>query len=97
MKAAFRYVMYKHPYRMDGLVVLPDHLHCIWRLPENDGNFSVRWNMLKRYFSIGMEHRQSNKITYSAHDALMSGFACIRSPWMPQTIFRPIHAPVSAA
>lgn len=28
---------------------------CIWRLPENDGNFSIRWNMLKRYFSIGME------------------------------------------
>ena len=52
LKAAFRYVMDKHPYRMDGLVVLPDHLHCIWRLPENDSNFSIRWNMLKRYFSI---------------------------------------------
>ena len=50
LKAAFRYVMEKHPYRMDGLVILPDHLHCIWRLPEDDGNFSIRWNMLKRYF-----------------------------------------------
>ena len=46
--------MGKHPYRMEGLVVLSDHLHCIWRLPKNDGNFSIRWNMLKRYFSIGM-------------------------------------------
>jgi len=42
LKAAFRYVMAKHPYRMDGLVVLLDHLHCIWRLPDDDGNFSVR-------------------------------------------------------
>ncbi len=39
--------MDKHPYRMDGLVVLPDHLHCIWRLPANDANFSTRWNMLR--------------------------------------------------
>ena len=55
LKAAFRYVMDKHPYRIDGLVILPDHLHCIWRLPEDDGNFSIRWNMLKRYFSISMD------------------------------------------
>ncbi|MGQ3892585.1 REP-associated tyrosine transposase [Legionella sp. CNM-4043-24] len=55
LKAAFRYVMNKHPYHMDGLVVLPDHLHCIWRLPENDHDFSVRWNLFKRYFSIGMD------------------------------------------
>ena len=55
LKAAFRYVRDKHPYRMNGLVILPDHLHCIWRLPEDDGNFSIRWNMLKRYFSIGMD------------------------------------------
>jgi len=54
LKAAFRYVMSKHPYRMDGLVIMPDHLHCIWRLPDGDGNFSIRWNMFKRYFSIGM-------------------------------------------
>lgn len=29
LKAAFRYVGDKHPYHMDGLVVLLDHLHCI--------------------------------------------------------------------
>ena len=55
LKKAFRYVRDKHPYRMDGLVILPDHLHCIWRLPENDGNFSIRWNMKK--FVIRMEPR----------------------------------------
>ncbi len=54
LKSAFRYVKNKHPYRMHALVILPDHLHCIWQLPENDNNFSIRWNMFKRYFSIGM-------------------------------------------
>ena len=55
LKAAFRHVRNRYPYWMDGLVVLPDHLHCIWRLPEDDSNFSVRWSMIKRYFSIGID------------------------------------------
>ena len=33
--------------------------------------------MLSSCFNQIPEHRQSNKITYSAHDALMSGFACM--------------------
>jgi len=55
LKAAFRYAMKKYPFRISGLVILPDHLHCIWKLPEHDCDFSVRWNMIKRYFSIGMK------------------------------------------
>ncbi len=54
LKAAFRYTMKKYPFNMPGLVVLPDHLHYIWQLPKEDDNFSIRWNMIKRYFSIGM-------------------------------------------
>lgn len=55
LKAAFRYTMKKCPFHINGLVVLPDHLHCIWELPEHDSDFSQRWNLFKRYFSIGME------------------------------------------
>ncbi len=33
--------------------------------------------MLSSCFNQIPEHRQSNKITYSVHDALMSGFACM--------------------
>jgi putative transposase len=61
LKAAFRYTFKKHPYRMDGLVILPDHLHCIWQLPEHDSDFSVRWNMIKRYFSIGMDGKSNHR------------------------------------
>ena len=28
-----------------------DHLHCIWTLPVEDANYSVRWNLLKGHFS----------------------------------------------
>jgi len=36
---------------MDAVVILPDHLHCIWTLPQADADFLTRWNLLKGYFS----------------------------------------------
>jgi putative transposase len=33
------------------MVVLPDHLHSIWTLPEGDRNFSMRWRIIKGEFS----------------------------------------------
>ena len=36
---------------MDAIVVLPDHLHCIWQLPVQDDDFSSRWRFIKSYFS----------------------------------------------
>ena len=61
LKEAFRYIKKTHPYHMTALVVLPDHLHCIWTLPENDDHFSMRWNRLKRYFSLGVEGKLNHR------------------------------------
>jgi putative transposase len=38
-----------HPFTIDGWVLLPDHLHCIWTLPPDDATFSKRWAMIKRW------------------------------------------------
>ena len=32
-------------------MVLPDHLHAIWTLPEGDADFSTRWRLIKSNFS----------------------------------------------
>jgi putative transposase len=40
-----------HPFEIDAFVVLPDHLHAIWRLPRGDANFSVRWRLIKMRFA----------------------------------------------
>ncbi|MEN8168780.1 MAG: transposase [Pseudomonadota bacterium] len=48
LRAAFHKVRDTRPYVMDAIVVLPDHLHCIWRLPEGDGDFSSRWREIKK-------------------------------------------------
>lgn len=40
-----------HPFILDAWVYLPDHLHCIWTLPEGDADYSKRWGLIKATFS----------------------------------------------
>jgi len=37
------------PFKIEAWVLLPNHLHTIWTLPEEDANFSSRWAMIKQY------------------------------------------------
>jgi putative transposase len=48
---AIKQVKQKHPFKMIGYVLLPDHFHCIWTLPENDFDFSKRWRLIKSNFT----------------------------------------------
>ena len=41
----------RHPYETVAFCLLPDHLHCVWKLPEGDANFSIRWSSIKGWFS----------------------------------------------
>ncbi len=56
LRNVFRYVKQRKPFHIDAIVIMPDHLHCIWTLPPDDGDFSVRWNMLKGRFSRSIDH-----------------------------------------
>ena len=51
VRAAFREavttVSARHPFRTVAYVVLPDHCHLLWRLPEDDGDFSRRVRLIK--------------------------------------------------
>ena len=48
---AFRRVKEQKPFIMDAFVLLPDHLHCLWTLPEDDTDYSSRWRDIKKYAS----------------------------------------------
>lgn len=39
------------PFRIDAWVLLPDHLHCIWTLPDGDSDYSTRWALIKGRFT----------------------------------------------
>jgi putative transposase len=40
-----------YPFSIDAWVLLPDHLHCLWTMPDNDADFSSRWGLIKAAFS----------------------------------------------
>ncbi len=40
-----------HPFEMIAYCVLPDHIHLIWQMPENDADYSMRIRLIKRRFS----------------------------------------------
>ncbi|OHB55619.1 MAG: hypothetical protein A2Y07_09690 [Planctomycetes bacterium GWF2_50_10] len=39
------------PFTMIAFCLMPDHLHCIWQLPENDSDYSGRWSQIKTAFT----------------------------------------------
>ena len=51
LRMAFSQVKATHPFQIDAVVILPEHLHCIWTLPAGDSDFSTRWGLIKAYFS----------------------------------------------
>ena len=48
LRASIQTVREYHPFTLDAWVLLPDHLHCLWTLPPDDADFSLRWNQIKR-------------------------------------------------
>jgi putative transposase len=51
LRNAVRKIQQSHPFDIIAMVVLPDHLHAIWGLPENDADFPLRWPLIKGAFS----------------------------------------------
>jgi putative transposase len=49
LREAISYTREIRPFTINAMVLLPDHLHCIWTLPEGDSDFSTRWRSLKQY------------------------------------------------
>ena len=39
------------PFELTGIVLLPDHVHMLWRLPPGDADFSTRVSQMKRVFT----------------------------------------------
>jgi putative transposase len=54
LRNAFRKVRRQHPFTIDAMVVLPDHLRSVWSLPEGDADSATRWRLIKSIFSPGL-------------------------------------------
>jgi putative transposase len=36
------------PFVICSWVLMPDHLHCLWELPQGDADYGMRWSIIKR-------------------------------------------------
>jgi putative transposase len=59
VRAALRQAMHAvrvaRPFAIDALVLLPDHLHAIWTLPDGDSDYSTRWSQIKALVSLACQ------------------------------------------
>jgi len=55
LRQAVKQVIKRYPFIIDGIVVLPDHLHIIITLPPDDANYSQRLGFIKSSFSRRIE------------------------------------------
>ncbi len=67
LRAAIVRVRVARPFEIDAWVLMPDHLHCVWTLPEGDADFSSRWMKIKRSVSLacGEEYRRDDLLSAS--------------------------------
>lgn len=56
----------KYPFQQEAVVLLPDHLHCLWTLPEGDTDFSLRWKVIKLKFARSYLRNGGTEWTMSA-------------------------------
>ncbi len=57
--------MSTHSFKIDAIVIMPDHLHTIWTLPGEESDFSIRWQKIKSTFSRNYSGEKSMDITES--------------------------------
>ncbi|MBS4097281.1 MAG: transposase [Sulfuricella sp.] len=50
LRAAVVKVRRVRPFHVDAWVVLPEHMHCVWTLPEGDADYPARWRAIKIAF-----------------------------------------------
>ena len=58
LREAMRVVKERHPFSIIAMVVMPDHLHAIWRLPQGDADYPLRWSLIKSGFSRRISQRE---------------------------------------
>lgn len=57
LRAAFREAAKQRPFRIEAVVVLPEHFHLLFSLPDDDADFSTRMRLIKRGFTHALLER----------------------------------------
>ncbi len=66
---AFDHVKQFHPYAMEAFCILPDHIHLLWKMPEDDEHYSMRIAEIKKRFSKTYYEEISKTISKNSKQA----------------------------
>jgi len=76
LKQAINKTRTRRPFETIAFCLLPDHLHCLWKLPDGDADFSTRWASIKGLFSQQYLREHSN-ITATTTSRRRKGEVCL--------------------
>lgn len=68
LRYAFEQTRQSYPFEIAAIVVLPDHLHAIWRLPPDDADFSTRWRLIKTRFAKSLPKHERRSAVRKARN-----------------------------
>jgi putative transposase len=51
LRQAIKKVREKHPFQIVAIVLLPDHWHSVWQLPDGETDYPLRWSRIKEEFT----------------------------------------------
>ena len=66
LRAAVARTRLRYPFHVDAWVVLPEHMHAVWTLPDCDADYSLRWGLIKRWFSAAIPAGESRSASRAA-------------------------------
>lgn len=75
LKNAIKQTQSQYPFEMIAIVLLPDHLHCIWKMPDDDYNYGKRWGIIKSLVSKQCReyHAPQQEMSYDRYSKNHSG------------------------
>lgn len=79
LRDAVRQTRAERPFQIVAWVVLPDHLHCFWRLPKGDCDYSTRWGAIKARFTRSLRDKVDD-------EACRPGFSPAHPDGRPQNL-----------
>ncbi|MBZ0254958.1 transposase [bacterium] len=66
LKDCIKKVKNNWPFEIIAFVLLPDHLHAIWKMPENDEDYSMRWRLIKSNFTRNYYKQSKGKLNVNS-------------------------------
>jgi putative transposase len=69
LEKAIAVVGQRHPFEVEAQVIMPDHLHALWQLPEKHADYSTRWRLIKEALSKVYVKQQRRMVVSPARQA----------------------------